>query len=407
MITPAAALRAQLGDIDKSMAELESQMTSLRAQKERVLKDLESIAYPVLTLPNEITVEIFLHFVTVMRQENHRPQPYYGLLRLASVCQTWRAVTLSRHAFWNDEVTVACDNIRDAGQLLAACLPRAGSLPLDLDIELPADDSSMGTIISTLSLYGSQWRRVRLSSPNVIQLPIDRLPSTFTLLERLEFFGFSTPHLLAVLPHAQNLRCLGLGLAASYAPAAPLSILLPHLHTFICMADPSAMVLQSLMLPALESLRLTKLSDAGVHVILSCVTRSCSTIRTVELDDLTFSVTYNCLRSLSTVRHLCFSWLWSTWSEDEEKQFFAAMISVGFLPALESLTCNECWPESAEKLVAVISARWRGVKGTTKLLSASLVFEKTDDSFDYPYVLDQLYELGREGLELKITDAEI
>ncbi|KAJ7203850.1 hypothetical protein GGX14DRAFT_648081 [Mycena pura] len=414
MLTPAAALRAQLVDIDKSMAELESQMTSLRAQKERVLKDLESIAYPVLTLPYEITVEIFLHFVTVMRQEIHRPQPYYGLLKLASICQTWRAVALYTCALWNDEVTVNCDDIRDAGQLLAACLPRAGSLPLDLDIELPADDSSMGAMISTLSLYGSQWRRVRLFpsdryAPSVIQLLINRLPSTFPLLERLELFDFSLPHLLAVLPHAQNLRCLDLGLASStkYAPVAPLSILLPHLHTFVCRDDLTAMVLQYLTLPALESLRLVCLSDADVHVILSCVARSCSTILTLELIYPTFSATYNCLRSFSAVRHLCLSW-GLKWTKDEEEQFFAAMISVDFLPALESFTCNKCWPDSAEKLVAVVSARWRGVKATTKLLSASLDFMDGDyDPSFYSGVLYKLDELGREGLKLKITGAKI
>src|ERR1700761_3078219 len=141
MLTAAAALRAQLDDIDESMAALESQMTSLRAQKERVLKDLESIAYPVLTLPNEITVEI-LHFVSLMWRRGHdrysrRPQPYDSLMRLASVCQTWRALTLSTCALWNDEVTVDCNIIPNAGQILAACLPRAGSLPLDLDIQLP------------------------------------------------------------------------------------------------------------------------------------------------------------------------------------------------------------------------------------------------------------------------------
>ncbi|KAJ7203845.1 hypothetical protein GGX14DRAFT_648065 [Mycena pura] len=349
------------------MAALQLQMTSLRAQKERVLDDLERI---------EASVEIF-YFLAVIRQEHHRPQPYYGLLRLASVCQTWRAVTLSRRALWN-EVTVTCDNIRDAGQLLAACLPRAGSLPLDLYIRLPADDSSRSTILSTLGLYGSQWRHVRL-----IKLPSDRLPSTFPLLERLELFGFSIPHLLAVLPHAQNLKCLALasGRASSteYAPAAPPSILLPHLHTFNCNDNPTAMVLQYLTLPALESLRLGFLSDTGVHVIMSCVARSSSTIRTLELICLTFSATYNCLHGLSTVRHLCLSCIWPY---DEERQFLAAMISVGFLPALESLTCNEYLPDSAETLVAVVSARWRGVKGTTRLLSASLDFGEQDGNYD-------------------------
>ncbi|KAJ7203842.1 hypothetical protein GGX14DRAFT_648060 [Mycena pura] len=421
MNSAAAALRAQIDDIDKCLAALESQMTALRAQKKQLLKDLGSITYPVLTLPNEITVEI-LHFVPLMlRRYQNGPQPYGSLLRLASVCQTWRAVTLSTCTLWNDNVKVICDNIRDAGQLLAACLPRAGSLPLDLYIHLPKDDSSMGAILSTLSLYSSQWRRVHLSSSygykktNFIQLPLDLPPSTFPLLEHLELFSFSIPYLLAVLPHAVNLRCLQLGRASSpeYAQVAPLSTLLPHLHTFICTHDPPAMVLQYLTLPALESLRLTHLSDAGVHVVLSCVARSSSTIRTLELTSMTFPATYNCLRSLSTITHLDLS---CGWANDEEKEFFAAMISVGFLPALESLTCNDCWPESAESLVAVVSARWRGVKGTIKLISASLDFGDQDGDYDqdddydplsYSRALRKLDQLGREGLKLVLTGAKI
>ncbi|KAJ7203794.1 hypothetical protein GGX14DRAFT_698901 [Mycena pura] len=185
MITPAAALRARFDDIEKSLAVLESQMTALRAQKEQVLKDLGSLTYPVLTLlvPNEITVEIFLHVVSLLRQL-YPLQPYHGPLRLASVCQTWRAVTLSTCALWNDIGILDCDGIDDAGQLLKVCLPRAGSLPLDLDIRLPEDDTSMDNIMSILSLYGSQWRRIHLSQcqPSSI-LPTSHFPSSLPLLE--------------------------------------------------------------------------------------------------------------------------------------------------------------------------------------------------------------------------------
>ncbi|KAJ7202661.1 hypothetical protein GGX14DRAFT_654014 [Mycena pura] len=461
MFTAAAALRAQLDDIEKSLAALESQMTSLRAQKERLLTDLDSLKYPVLTLPNEITVEIFMHFVSLMRQEYYLPQPYHGLLKLASVCQSWRAVTLSTCALWNDGIEVDCDRICDAGQLLKVCLPRAGSLPLDLDIQLPANDSfSMDTIISTLGLYGSQWRNVHLSSLmpwSSSIFPINRFPSFLPLLEclklsklqvndnfvsslrhapqlrelslpysswaiqlglpfnkltRLNLVRFSIAQLLAVLPYTLNLEFLQLAAATQSAqdiPGPPF-VLLPHLHTFVCEKDTPTTVLQYLTLPAVERLVLGHLSVAGVHAIQSCVARSLSTIRTVDLINLDFDAAYNFLCSLPTIRHLCLSWGWE-WSNYDEDFFFDAMISGSCLPVLESLTCKKCQPMKADKLFPVVLARWRGIEGTTKLNSVSLDFaqdsesDRESDADDHENVFDRLYELGRQGLKLEITGA--
>ncbi|KAJ7194308.1 hypothetical protein GGX14DRAFT_404765 [Mycena pura] len=370
MITPAAALRAQLDDIDKSMAALESQMTSLRAQKERLWKDLESLTYPVLTLPTEITAEIFLHAVSAMRQEYHLLQPYYGLLRLASVCQTWRAVTLSTCALWNNIAILDCDRIRDAGELLAACLPRAGSLPLDLEIWFPVDFSSTETIMSTLSLYASQWRRVHLSSPEIesgLIFPIHKFPSSLPLLERFTLSNFrvldndnsvsslssrtpaTTAQLLAFLPHAPNLEYLWIGFSAEPFVAPPSGIiLLPRLHTFKC-RDLPAMVFQCLTLPALERLQLTHLSDAGVQAI----------------------------QSLPTIRHLHLSW---SWLNEGMVIFFTAMKNGSCLPALESLICDGCTREIAVELSEVVWARWYGMEGIAKFNSVSLSFAEDDDT---------------------------
>ncbi|KAJ7207986.1 hypothetical protein GGX14DRAFT_634682 [Mycena pura] len=429
MISTAAALRAQLGD--QSLAAPESQMTP------------GSLKYPVLTLPYEITVEIFLHFVSLMRQVLSRPQPYYGLLRLASVCQTWRAVTLSTCTLWNDIFIPTYDG--DAGQLLKVCLLRAGSLPLDLHIwQLPEDVCSMDMLFSTLSLYGSQWRRIHLSSPAMRRIfLIDRFPSSLPLLEcltlsdlrvlhksvssprhapqlrelsvrnsllaiqlglpfdrltKLDLSHFTITELLAVLPYTLNLESLQLAKATKHTPVVTPSILLPHLHTFGCRGDPSTMVLQYLTLPALERLVLVYLYDAGVHAILLCVARSCSTIRTLNINRLAFNLAYDCLCSLPAIRNLCLSCSWSLYDEDV---FFAAMISGGCIPALESLTCKGYRPMRADKLFAVVSARWRGVEGTAKLNSVSLDFAKEDTEFANTF--DQLYELGRQGLKLEIT----
>ncbi|KAJ7203844.1 hypothetical protein GGX14DRAFT_648064 [Mycena pura] len=440
MITAAAAaLRAQLDGNDKSMAALETQMTALRAQREQLLKDLGSIT------------------------EYHWLQSYHCLLKLASVCQTWRAVTLSTCALWNEIVILYCGGGGDVGELLKVCLPRAGSLPLDLDICLPADDSDY-TIISTLSLYGSQWRRVCLTSGR--SSIFRHFPSSLPLLESFTLSDFKVNHasvsslrhapqlrelclchsswaiqlglpfneltkltlkefkmaeLLVVLPHALNLECLELSRqwasikdTRETPTQAPLPILLPRLHTFMCRG--AAMVFHYLMLPALERLQLEDyVSDAGARAILSCVARSCSTIRTLDISRLAFDSGYHRLRtSLPTIRHLCLAWPGMLRRDDKQNSFFAAMKSGSCLPNLESLTWDRCSPYGAEQLFTVISAaisaRWWGVEGTTKLSTVSLHFEEgrvwdidTDTVHEYEDALDQLYELGRQGLKLEVT----
>ncbi|KAJ7217143.1 hypothetical protein GGX14DRAFT_602192 [Mycena pura] len=337
------------------MAALEAQMTSLRAQKKQVLNDLKShnLKSPVLTVPNEVTIEIFLHVVSLMRKEW---QPYSGhsLLKLGSVCQTWRAVTLSTRTLWNNRVKIYCDCIGDAAKLLELCLPRAGGLPLDLDIGLPTDPSSADTIMSTLCQYGSQWQHIHLSQPGRtawtprLNFTIDCFPKSLPVLESfslsklpvdifisslrqapqlrelilqtcseaildlpvnwlttLVLFDFSIPQLLVLLPYALNLEYLELGPAVEDEQgqkAATPFILLPRLRTFRCNNDLTAMVLQRLTLPALERLWLEELSDAGINAIQSCVAQSNSTIGTLYVDGL--RAEYNCLRGFSTIRRV-------------------------------------------------------------------------------------------------------
>ena len=101
------------------------------------------------------------------------------------------------------------------------------------------------------------------------------------------------------------------------------------------------------------------LSDEGVHAVLSCVARSCSTIRTLDISLLAFDSGYHRLRtSLPTVTHLCLAWPGMLRRDYEQNSFFAAMKSGSCLPNLESLTWNRCSPYGAEQLFTMISARW-------------------------------------------------
>ncbi|KAJ7885080.1 hypothetical protein B0H14DRAFT_2217607, partial [Mycena olivaceomarginata] len=69
------------------------------AEKFRAQERLDSYVYPVLTLPNEIVSEIFVHSLPVYPS----PPPISGLLsptRLSHICRRWRQVALTTPRLW-------------------------------------------------------------------------------------------------------------------------------------------------------------------------------------------------------------------------------------------------------------------------------------------------------------------
>ena len=87
-----AKLRARLAGIEHQMRALEAQMNLLRVEHQNVSKDLEAIVYPVLTLPTEITSEIFIRYV-----DDH---PQHTPHRLMPACRQWREVAISTCRLW-------------------------------------------------------------------------------------------------------------------------------------------------------------------------------------------------------------------------------------------------------------------------------------------------------------------
>ncbi|KAJ7903835.1 hypothetical protein B0H13DRAFT_2025532, partial [Mycena leptocephala] len=98
-------IQTQILDLEHSLfssenpRDLEPSLATLRTEKTEVQGRLDSYIYPVLTLPNEIVSEIFVHFVPPYPQ---RP-PLTGILSpntLARICRQWREVALATPALW-------------------------------------------------------------------------------------------------------------------------------------------------------------------------------------------------------------------------------------------------------------------------------------------------------------------
>ncbi|KAJ7725983.1 hypothetical protein B0H16DRAFT_1593565 [Mycena metata] len=159
-----ARMRARLAEIDEQLLLLQKEKTTLQ-------NALAAIIYPVLTLPPEITSEIFacsnIEFYDFPSQLNAKVAP----LLLTHVCRTWRDIAIHDPTLWNRVYFVwrGSDHNPDSsgcGLLAKAYLERAGSLPLDLMLDIrstvEAGRSGLPRVLQDIIARSSQWRKVAL-----------------------------------------------------------------------------------------------------------------------------------------------------------------------------------------------------------------------------------------------------
>ncbi|KAJ7749703.1 hypothetical protein B0H16DRAFT_1420221 [Mycena metata] len=95
-------LRRELAVVEAALesVELSGNTSSLVERKTVVKLQLASVVYPVLTLPGEITSEIFLR-CTRSKYPSAKTPP----LLFLEICRTWRSIALSTPALWTDRST--------------------------------------------------------------------------------------------------------------------------------------------------------------------------------------------------------------------------------------------------------------------------------------------------------------
>ncbi|KAJ7262987.1 hypothetical protein C8J57DRAFT_1513223 [Mycena rebaudengoi] len=167
MTTTAAELRAELAKIDERTAALQSQLQLLSEQRQSVLQRLDAAVYPILTLPPEITADIFVHYLVNFPVITYDcASKAYPPLILASVCREWRRVALSFPRLWAtlklkwDPKTVVRRE-----KLLRFWLLRAGGCLLDLDLSdsnLTESTSSSAAIVHIPPLSWKNLHTLRL-----------------------------------------------------------------------------------------------------------------------------------------------------------------------------------------------------------------------------------------------------
>ncbi|KAJ7267299.1 hypothetical protein C8J57DRAFT_1615917 [Mycena rebaudengoi] len=186
----------------------------LSAERESLQAELDSIVYPVLTLPPEITSEIF-HWCLPSSPHFIQPDPSDVPLTLLAICRLWRNIALATPQLWS-RVKFRLSPYATPSRnqklcvLLKRWLSRSASHPLHLLLD--------GTqSVPPTSLYNTvvqhahhiQHLELMLEHQHLVRY-LDNFQGGYPLvLESLEFYAYGTGALsLAAIQAAPRLRTL-------------------------------------------------------------------------------------------------------------------------------------------------------------------------------------------------------
>jgi hypothetical protein len=352
MTTTAAELRAELAKIDERTAALQSKLQLLSEQRQSVLQRLDAVVYPVLTLPSDVTAEIFMHYLGnfPVITYNHALKTYPPLL-LASVCREWRRVALSLPHLWATlRLYWNLKTVDGREQLLRCWLLRAGGCLVDLDLS-GSDLTESKSISATIVQYAPQLRKLTLTAPQsashfssatgqaqpcfpVLQTLTVHFPRLFdgiitafgdapqlrevcisrgrasfislpwNQLTILELNKHDVAPVREVLEQTPNLEVLSFHALSDFINDHT-PIVMKNLHTL--RIDPRSYswgLLQFLTAPALKALELAYPSGTDLDALLSFASRSSCTVQAIHLHDHTVEELMDTLPLFESLEHV-------------------------------------------------------------------------------------------------------
>ncbi|KAF7346683.1 F-box domain-containing protein [Mycena sanguinolenta] len=162
---PTHTLRQRLSDVDAQISHHESILQELKQQRSAILSELNLVTYPILTLPPEITAEIFKWCIDTGMRLRLSVAP----LLLTRICRDWRALAFSTPALWDtiSEIELGVHPGEEAA--IERWFSRAGTRPLSLEIDCP---ESLGSacLESVILQHASQLQCLTLmTNPKVLR----------------------------------------------------------------------------------------------------------------------------------------------------------------------------------------------------------------------------------------------
>ncbi|KAF7334424.1 hypothetical protein MVEN_02271700 [Mycena venus] len=172
MLRALAADRARVADLEAQIVDLERSLAALVLEKTIAQERLNAYTYPVLTLPDEIISEIFIHFLPLYPA----CPPITGLLSptlLTHICRKWRTIARTTPALWR-AISLSSDGIPFQNPAyISDILSRSGCLPLSIELHYhySEDEDSESKVLQAAFLHCKRWECVELCSMG-FDLPI-------------------------------------------------------------------------------------------------------------------------------------------------------------------------------------------------------------------------------------------
>ncbi|KAJ7609945.1 hypothetical protein FB45DRAFT_1122635 [Roridomyces roridus] len=414
----ASDLRTEIALLDQELHALRAQIALVRAKRDRAAELLQTLAYPVLSLPNEITSELFVQYLAVDARRSPLP--------LTWVCRAWRDLAHRCCRLWS-----TFDSKFHPVDQLSFWLRHSGGRPLDLIL----GGMSQAKLADSYN-YLAQWRTVQ--SPSSSLTPFFSLRGPFPTLEKLHIpFGdelSTTPtfldaprlrevevwvdenhHWRGVLPWGQLTTLhLSSDSAAPFLDTAPqLEELRLELQASFVSPLPSPST-PPLILFRLRTLSLENAFCCGIlqHLTLPALENFATDFEECPLLNMRLDMTYSGVDifmelllavPLASLRELT---LGRVRREDRgsAERLLGCLTSRNppLLPCLESIRLEGCdFRLRLPPLVRMLTARRAGIDGVVILQSFYLSFDDDENDWDY--------RIARQGVvkEPKLKDALI
>ncbi|KAJ7219005.1 hypothetical protein B0H12DRAFT_1329255 [Mycena haematopus] len=186
MLSSLKADRACLLDLKARIVDLERSRTVLRSEQVLVQERLDAYKYPVWTLPNELTSQIFIHSLPVYPDL----PPLIGIIpptSLTHICRHWREVALATPQLWRAIKFVDSSFTVRNEALLHICnawIARSRSCPLSIEIELEMEHNAV--YAEPLFMAIARWEHLKLYAPASF---LPQLGGPMPMLRSLDLLG--------------------------------------------------------------------------------------------------------------------------------------------------------------------------------------------------------------------------
>ncbi|KAJ6588987.1 hypothetical protein B0H19DRAFT_1367471 [Mycena capillaripes] len=181
MLNTLEADRARVTELEPQIIALERSPSALPIERRLAQERLDSYKYPVLTLPNEIVSEIFIHFLPIYPL----CPPLTGILspaKLTHICRHWREIALGNPMLWR-AISLCHNEAPLTRQLQRSEIWLNRSLNCPLSIVVDHYQDLVPEILAVLVPYRARWEHAELFDMSPCDLPFIR--DTMPLLQYL------------------------------------------------------------------------------------------------------------------------------------------------------------------------------------------------------------------------------